>query len=277
MKCTVWTINSRHSSWQVMDTINFKCDIFFIPPNGNFKLKFIFFKFDFSARSTATDKPNSANKSHLYVLCMVLVLSEPVYKVPIIKLREHLNYVSVCIWRATKMDLVNIAGLEGVVVGGEFDQDNSFQLVSTTFGCGSGGPLLRITHSGIGSTLFTGDIGKLQERIFKAACVIIVLNDNLIQVLRSLLPTTLSKKLVLFSSAFGMEPKRFFHPDQYVESENDTAGSEAKTVQVATDIQTFLMKSKIFSAWMKYIKGENLNFSLSHVQLISYKHSFRTH
>jgi len=165
------------------------------------------------------------------------------------------------------MDLVNISGFEGVVVGGEFDQDNRFQIVSTTFGVhvksDSGGPLLRIIHSGQGTALFSDEIGKLQKKIFKASSVIIVLNDNLIPVLRSLLPGTLSKKLILFSSAFGMEPKRFFHPDQHMESENDTADLEAQTVQVATDIQTFLMKSKIFSAWMKYIKGENLN-SLSY-------------
>jgi hypothetical protein len=161
------------------------------------------------------------------------------------------------------MDLVNISGLEGVVVGGDVDRDNRYQLVCAAFGLqskiGSIGPVLKIMHTGKEPNLqdsFSNDIGKLQMEIFNAASIIIVLKNELGPLLTAALPNVLAKKVVSFSSIFGMEPKRFFTTSHCKTLETDQTDSEALTVHVACDIENYLINSKIFSAWMKYITGE---------------------
>jgi hypothetical protein len=159
------------------------------------------------------------------------------------------------------MDPVNISGLEGVVVDGEYDQDNGYKIISTAFGLhgntGCGAPVLKIVNSRQGSNLqdlFATDIGKLQKEIFDATSIIIVLNNELHSILTTLLPRAQAKKAVLFSSIFGMEPKKFFCTGE-CKTFGPTA-TEMLTVHVACDIQNFLLNSKIFSAWMNYTTGD---------------------
>jgi len=162
------------------------------------------------------------------------------------------------------MDLFNISGLEGVVVDGEYDKNKNFKIVCTAFGlhvnAGPGAPVLKIVHSRKGSNLhdlFADYIGKLQKEIFVATNIIIVLKNELLSMLSASLPSALAKKIVLFSSIFGMEPTKSFSTGQC--NTADPNDSERLTVHVACDIQNFLINSKIFSAWMKYTTGNFLN------------------
>jgi len=159
--------------------------------------------------------------------------------------------------------------LEGVVISAEYENNTGLKFICSGFGVqhpyGSDGLVLKIVQAKQGfnfKNLFTSDVGKLIIQIFHDSSIIIVLKSSLIPMLSEALPTTLVKKIVLFSTIFGIEPEKFFITGQCIHRKSNQVDSEELTVQVACNIHNFLINSKIFTSWMNYIKGNISNFNI---------------
>ena len=152
--------------------------------------------------------------------------------------------------------------VEGVVVSGEYDQNNVYKLVCAGFGMRGEheDTFPAIKHISPGQVplfqdLLVDEVGKQIQFMFDASGIIFVLNAELVPLLTNSLPSTLANKVALFSSIFGMEPKTFIASCRYLTSQIDPNNAEALALEVASYLKNVLLDSYIFGPWMMYIKG----------------------
>ena len=156
----------------------------------------------------------------------------------------------------------HLEGVEGVVVSGEYDQNNIYKLVCAGFGMKGEHedttPAIKLISPGqapLFQDLFVDEVGKQIQYMFDVSGIIFVLNEELVPLLTNSIPSTFANKVVLFSSIFGMEPKTFIASCRYLTSRIDPNSAEALALEVAWYLKNVLLDSYIFGPWMMYIKG----------------------